>query len=118
MKKVAALCAVAVLSAATFSPVLACEGKTASAAQPANADAASLAKAEFTVDGMSCAVACPAQIKTALAAVKGVSQVDVNFDTKTVKVSFSAKDVSTKQLAETINKLGYKAVEKAGAAES
>lgn len=118
MKKVATLCAVVVLSAATFSPVLACEGKTAAAAPMDKTAGASLARAEFTVDGMSCAVACPAQIKTALAAVKGVSTVDVNFDTKTVSVSYSAKDVNTRQLAETINKLGYKAVEKAATTES
>ena len=91
----------------------ACDGaKTASNAPAAKMSSdANLAFASFTVDGMSCAVSCPVQIKTALTGLDGVSDVAVNFETKEIQVKFAASEVTPDQMVEAISKLGYKAVQ-------
>ena len=107
-----ALGAIIALSSAAVAPTAeACDGaKTAAVDTNAKAaDAANLASANFAVDGMSCAVSCPVQIKTALTNLTGVSNVLVNFDEKTINVRYTASEVTPDQMVEAITKLGYKA---------
>ena len=98
------------LSLVAVSPALACDGAKTADASEMKADS-SMKMASFSVDGMSCAVSCPVQIKTALAGLSGVNQVAVDFDTKSVKVQYTEAEVTKDQMIEAITKLGYKAAE-------
>ena len=62
----------------------------------------------FRVDQMTCS-ACPITVKAAIAAVKGVTTVDVNFDAKTATVTFDATVTTVQQIAAASTNAGYPA---------
>ena len=56
-------------------------------ATPVAADATQV---KITVEGMSCEVGCPPNVKAALAAVDGVSDVSVDYESKTATCTIDA----------------------------
>ena len=65
-----------------------------------------LTKAEFNIEGMSCAVGCAQKIEKSLAKMDGVAAAKVDFDAKTAVVSYDASKVNTDLLAERVVKTG------------
>lgn len=74
----------------------------------APAVAANLETKVFRVEQMTCAT-CPITVKTAMAAVKGVTSVDVDFDTKTATVAFDPAVATPAQIAAASTNAGYPA---------
>lgn len=74
----------------------------------AAAPAAVETKVAIPVDGMTCA-ACPVAIKTALKKLDGVKSAEASREKKQAEVVYDESKVTAEQLAEAINKLGYKA---------
>lgn len=60
----------------------------------------------FRVEGMTCG-GCAANIETALKNVTGVRQANVDFETKTAKVSFDPAKANQKRLAEAVKRAGF-----------
>jgi mercuric ion binding protein len=60
----------------------------------------------LAVENMDCA-ACPLIVKQTLAAVPGVSKVDVSFARKSASVTFDDAKVTTPTLIEATTKSGY-----------
>ena len=60
------------------------------------------------VEGMTCA-SCAANVKRALKAIDGVFEAKIDLRQRSADVRFDEGFVSPGRLAETINKLGYKA---------
>ena len=65
-----------------------------------------LTKAEFNIEGMSCAVGCAQKIEKSLAKMDGVASAKVDFDAKKAVVSYDASKVNTDLLAERVVKTG------------
>jgi copper ion binding protein len=63
----------------------------------------------FTVDGMHCQH-CAMAVKKSLMKVSGVSAVDVNLETKSVKVSYDSNQAELPAMAKAIEAAGYKVV--------
>jgi len=66
------------------------------------AEGATLATAEFNIEGMTCAVGCAAKIEKSLAKLEGVAKAKVDFETKTAVVEYDVDKVSTDLLAERV----------------
>lgn len=66
---------------------------------------ANYAKAEFTIEGMTCAIGCARTIEKKLAKMAGVKSASVDFDTKTAKVEFDDSKVTPVSLEETVTKV-------------
>ena len=86
---------------------------------------AKYAKAEFTVEGMTCAIGCAATIEKKIAKMDGVKSAKVDFDKKLAMVEYDVAKVTTASLEETVKKTGetysvkdMKTVEEFGAEES
>ncbi len=62
----------------------------------------------FAVENMTCAL-CPITVRTAMMAVEGVHQVDVDFDAKTATVSFDPSVATQEQIGEASLNAGYPA---------
>lgn len=60
------------------------------------------------VEGMVC-LACTARVKSALKAINGVTEVEVNLAGRDVRVEYLEGKVSAGQLVSAINRLGYRA---------
>lgn len=58
--------------------------------------------AQFTIEGMTCAIGCAKTIQTDLSHLEGVQEAVVNFDTKTAIVSFDATIQSGETLKKTV----------------
>lgn len=67
---------------------------------------ASYAKAEFTIDGMTCAIGCAKKIETTLAGMDGVQSATVDFDKKLAMVVYNEAKVTPETLTETVGKVG------------
>lgn len=67
---------------------------------------ATYAKAEFTIEGMSCAIGCAKKIEGNLAKMDGVKSATVDFDKKLAMVEYDEAMVSTMNLEETVKKSG------------
>lgn len=65
---------------------------------------ATLAKAEFTIDGMTCAIGCAKTIEKKLSKMEGVKSASVDFDTKTAMVEYDENKVTTTSLEKTVSK--------------
>lgn len=65
---------------------------------------------EIPIEGMSC-MSCVASVKKTLSAIDGVKNVTVSLKDKNARIKYDTQKVSPKELAEAINKLGYKAGE-------
>ncbi len=86
---------------------------------------AKYAKAEFTVEGMTCAIGCAATIEKKIAKMDGVKSAKVDFDKKLAMVEYDVAKVTTSSLEETVKKTGetysvkdMKTVEDFGAKEA
>ena len=77
-------------------------------AQSASTQAASVKTTTFLVDKMFCA-ACPITVKTAMAGVEGVKNVEIDFDAKTATVTFDPSIVSEAVIAAASTNAGYPA---------
>ena len=62
----------------------------------------------FAVENMECAT-CPYIVKTSMAAVPGVLQVDVSFEAKTATVTFDDAITNPEAIAEASTNAGYPA---------
>jgi len=67
---------------------------------------ATYAKAEFKIDGMTCAVGCAATIEKKMAKMDGVKSAKVDFDKKLAMVEYDIAKVSPTNLVETVTKVG------------
>ncbi len=65
---------------------------------------ATLAKAEFKIDGMTCAIGCAKTIEKKLSKMEGVKSATVDFDTKTAMVEYDEAKVTTTSLEKTVAK--------------
>ncbi|WP_045512005.1 heavy metal translocating P-type ATPase [Bacillus amyloliquefaciens] len=68
-------------------------------------------KADFQIEGMTCA-ACANRIEKRLNKIEGVVSAPVNFALETVTVEYNPKEVTPKELKETVAKLGYRLEDK------
>lgn len=60
------------------------------------------AKAEFNIEGMTCAMGCAKTIEKKIAKLDGVHFVNVDFDKKLAMVEFDDKKLSAKDFTETV----------------
>jgi mercuric ion binding protein len=67
---------------------------------------ATYAKAEFTIDGMTCAVGCAKTIESKLGKMEGVKSAKVDFDRKLAMVEYNEAKVTPNSLVETVAKVG------------
>ena len=65
---------------------------------------ATIAKAEFTIEGMTCAIGCAKTIEKKLSKMEGVKSVTVDFDTKLAMVEYDEAKVTTTSLEKTVAK--------------
>jgi len=61
------------------------------------------AKAEFNIEGMTCAMGCAKTIEKKLAKLDGVRFVNVDFDKKLAMVEYDNNKVSTDDFTKTVN---------------
>ena len=66
---------------------------------------ATYAKAEFTIDGMTCQMGCAAQIQKKIARMDGVKSAKVDFDKKLAMVEYNEAKVTPLNLEETVGKV-------------
>ena len=59
---------------------------------------ATIAKVNFNIDGMTCAIGCAAKIEKSLANMQGVKTAEVNFENKTATVEYDVAQVNQKNL--------------------
>jgi len=67
---------------------------------------ATYAKAEFTVEGMTCAIGCAATIEKKIAKMEGVKSAKVDFDKKLAMVEYDVEKVNPDLLVDTVKKTG------------
>ena len=67
---------------------------------------ATYAKAEFAIDGMTCAVGCAKTIEKKLAKMDGVKSARVDFDKKLAMVEYNEDKVSPSNLEEAVKMAG------------
>ncbi|WNH13735.1 heavy-metal-associated domain-containing protein [Thalassobellus suaedae] len=66
---------------------------------------ATYAKAEFTINGMTCAIGCAATIEKKIAKMDGVKTAKVDFDKKLAMVEYNEAKVTPNLLEETVTKV-------------
>ncbi|WP_194766630.1 heavy-metal-associated domain-containing protein [Tamlana sp. I1] len=66
---------------------------------------ATYAKAEFTIEGMTCAMGCAAQIQKKISRMDGVKSAKVDFDKKLAMVEYDEAKVTPTSLEETVVKV-------------
>lgn len=64
------------------------------------------AKAEFEIDGMTCAIGCARTIEKKIAKMDGVKFAKVDFDKKLAMVEYDEAKVTPKTIEETVTKVG------------
>ncbi|NND52789.1 MAG: heavy-metal-associated domain-containing protein [Flavobacteriaceae bacterium] len=67
---------------------------------------ATYAKAEFTIEGMTCEIGCAKTIEKKLAKMEGVKSAKVDFGKKLAMVEYDDARVNTTLLEETVKKTG------------
>ncbi|MCF1191141.1 cation transporter [Mangrovimonas sp. AS39] len=67
---------------------------------------ATYAKAEFTIEGMTCAMGCAKTIENKMAHMEGVKSAKVDFDKKLAMVEYDEAKVTPASLEETVKKAG------------
>ncbi|WP_166960662.1 heavy-metal-associated domain-containing protein [Yeosuana marina] len=82
------------------------EVETASQAAKSVDPNATYAKAEFTIDGMTCAIGCAKTIERKIAGMDGVKSATVDFDRKLAMVEYDEAKVTPTSLVETVGKAG------------
>ncbi len=86
----------------------ACQRDTTASAQAAQAKRPEMRTVTVPVDGMICVV-CAGRVKTALKAVHGVQDAEVNLEKRNATVQYENGKLNLDQLTRAINELGYKA---------
>ncbi|RLD26973.1 MAG: heavy-metal-associated domain-containing protein [Bacteroidetes bacterium] len=66
---------------------------------------ATYAKAEFTIDGMTCAIGCAKTIEKKIAKMDGVKSASVDFDRRLAMVEYDEAIVNPMTLEETVTKV-------------
>jgi copper chaperone CopZ len=66
---------------------------------------ATYAKAEFTIEGMTCAIGCAKTIERKIAGMDGVKSATVDFDRKLAMVEYNDAKVTPAILEETVTKV-------------
>ncbi|GGZ85440.1 heavy-metal-associated domain-containing protein [Algibacter mikhailovii] len=66
---------------------------------------ATYAKAEFTIEGMTCAIGCAATIQKKIAKMDGVKSATVDFDRKLAMVEYNEAKVTPMTLEEAVGKV-------------
>ncbi|MDO5972217.1 heavy metal-associated domain-containing protein [Flavivirga aquimarina] len=66
---------------------------------------ATYAKAEFNIDGMTCAIGCAKSIEKKIANMEGVKSATVDFDKKLAMVEYNEAKVTPTSLEETVVKV-------------
>lgn len=66
---------------------------------------ATYVKAEFTIDGMTCAIGCAATIEKKIAKMEGVKSSVVDFDRRLAMVEYDEAKVTPTLLTETVTKV-------------
>lgn len=66
---------------------------------------ANYAKAEFTIDGMTCAIGCAATIQKNISKMDGVKSATVDFDKKLAMVEYNDAKVTPTTLEEAVAKV-------------
>ncbi len=66
---------------------------------------ATYAKAEFTIDGMTCEIGCAKTIEKKISKMKGVKSAKVDFDKKLAMVEYNEAKVTPNSLKETVTKV-------------
>lgn len=66
---------------------------------------ATYAKAEFTIEGMTCAIGCAKTIEKKIAGMDGVKSATVDFDRKLAMVEYNEAKVTPVSLEETVTKV-------------
>lgn len=79
-----------------------------SAAPSAVAQATTARTARLSIENMTCAL-CPVTVKSAMAGVKGVKSVEINFDAKTALVVFDPSVTTPEAIATASTNAGYPA---------
>lgn len=64
------------------------------------------AKAEFSIEGMTCEIGCARTIEKKMAKMEGVKFAKVDFDKKLAMVEYDQAKVTPKSLEETVAKVG------------
>ena len=67
---------------------------------------AHFAKAEFTINGMTCAMGCAAVIQNHLSQMDGVKSAKVDFDKKLAMVEYDDAQVNPQELSKTVSAVG------------
>lgn len=67
---------------------------------------ASYAKAEFTIEGMTCAMGCAKTIEKKMAKLDGVKSAKVDFDSRIAMVEYDEAKVTPTTLEEVVKKAG------------
>lgn len=67
---------------------------------------ATYAKAEFTIEGMTCAMGCAKTIEKKMAKMEGVKSAKVDFDKKLAMVEYDEAKVTPTSLEEVVKKAG------------
>ena len=67
---------------------------------------ATYAKAEFNIEGMSCAVGCAAKIEKKLAKMDGVKSAKVDFENEMAMVEYDVDKVDHNSIESTVTKVG------------
>lgn len=65
-----------------------------------------VAKAEFTINGMTCAMGCAKMIEKKLAGMDGVKSAKVDFDNKLAIVEYDEEKVTPTSLENTVSEAG------------
>lgn len=93
----------------TAPEVVTVENETTEAAEVATSELdpnASYAKAEFTIEGMTCAMGCAKTIEKKMAKVEGVKSAKVDFDSRIAMVEYDEAKVTPTTLEEVVKKAG------------
>ncbi|MCH7785437.1 MAG: heavy-metal-associated domain-containing protein [Bacteroidetes bacterium] len=69
---------------------------------------ATIGKAEFTIEGMTCAIGCAKMIEKKLADMEGVKSAIVDYDKKIAMVEYDEAKVTTTLLEETVTNASEK----------
>ena len=112
LKILFALACVSVLAFSCKDKTTEPEIKTVETAAPTEISAKTLdpnatyAKAEFTIEGMTCQIGCANTIEKKLSKLEGIKSATVNFETKLAMVEYDVAKVNTTTLEETVVKTG------------
>lgn len=77
-----------------------------------NAQDVTYSKAEFTIEGMTCAMGCAKTIEKKLGAMDGVKSASVDFNKKLAMVEYNANAITTTDIENTVKKTGEQYVVK------